>query len=72
MRLRYNRDEDILLIETSPEGKITHAEHTGPLIAHFSEDQKLILLEILDASEFLACLLKTSITGEEQELLSPA
>jgi hypothetical protein len=38
MKLSYDREEDILMIETAPEGAIDHAEHTGPLIAHFRMD----------------------------------
>ena len=68
MRVSYDREEDILMIETSGEGTIDHAEHTGPFIAHFSEDGQLLLLEILDASEFLSSLIKVTIRGQEQEL----
>ena len=68
MRLSYDREEDILMIETSPEGAIDHAEHTGSFIAHFSRDGQLLLLEILDASEFLSSLIKATLRSEEQEL----
>lgn len=72
MRLSYDREEDILMIEMSPEGTIDHAEHTGPFIAHFSQNGQLLLLEILEASEFLASLIKLSLRETEQELLLPA
>ena len=68
MRLKYSREEDIVMIETAPEGTIDHAEHTGPFIAHFSQDGRLVLLEILDASEFLSSLIKVALQGQEQEL----
>ncbi len=68
MKLNYDREEDILTIETTPEGTIDHAEHTGPFIAHFSQEGQLLLLEILDASEFLSALIKATIRGQEQEL----
>ncbi|HRR42798.1 MAG TPA: DUF2283 domain-containing protein [Syntrophales bacterium] len=68
MKLSYDREEDILMIETSPEGVIDHAEHTGPFIAHFSRDGRLLLLEILDASEFLSSLIRVTLRSEEQEL----
>ncbi len=43
MRLSYDRAEDILMIETVREGAIDHAEHTGPFIAHFSREGRLVL-----------------------------
>ncbi|MBC7260630.1 MAG: DUF2283 domain-containing protein [Chloroflexi bacterium] len=68
MKLNYDREEDILMIELVSEGTIDHAEHTGPFIAHFSQDGRLLLLEILDASEFLSSLIKVTLRGQEQEL----
>jgi len=53
MRIRYDRDEDILTFEVSTH-KIDHAEEIGSMIVHFSEQGKPVLLEILDASEFIA------------------
>lgn len=60
MKVSYDREEDILLIETVEKGNIDHAEHTGPFIAHFGQSGQLILLEVLDASEFIATLLTTT------------
>lgn len=53
MKIRYSKTEDILIIELSSE-KIDYAEESGPIIIHFSCDKKPVLLEILEASEFLA------------------
>ncbi|MCC7354882.1 MAG: DUF2283 domain-containing protein [Anaerolineae bacterium] len=69
MKMSYDRAEDILMIETVPEGTIDHAEHTGPFIAHFSEEGQLVLLEILDASEFLSSLIKVAVRGQDQPLI---
>jgi len=68
MKLNYDREEDILMIEMVPGGIIDHTEQTGPFIAHFSQDGQLVLLEILDASEFLSSLIKVTLRGQEQEL----
>jgi len=68
MRLNYDREEDILMIETTREGSIDHAEHAEPFIAHFSEDGQLLLLEILDAREFLSSLIKATLRSDKQEL----
>ncbi len=55
MKLRYDKDEDILTIDQgAPGDTIEYAEEVGSVIAHFTPDGRAILLEILDASEFLA------------------
>ena len=59
MKMSYDRDEDILMVETAP-GKIDHAEEMGPIIVHFTKDEKPVVLEILDASEFLSLATKSS------------
>jgi uncharacterized protein YuzE len=64
MKVRYDREADILAIEWLPEGVIDHAEHTGSLIAHFTADGQLVLLEILDARRFLAQVLQAALQGE--------
>jgi uncharacterized protein YuzE len=56
MKAKYDREEDILTIEIMPEGIIDHAEHVDGVIAHLTKDSRLVLLEILDASEFLSLL----------------
>jgi len=52
MKFKYNKEDDVMLIELS-KGKIDYAEQTGDLIVHFSPKRKAVLLEILDASQFL-------------------
>jgi hypothetical protein len=66
MRLRYNRKEDILTLELS-EAPIDHAEEVGPIITHFSPDDRLVLLEILEASDFLAKLTKATMKAEDEK-----
>ncbi|OGI16066.1 hypothetical protein A3K63_02225 [Candidatus Micrarchaeota archaeon RBG_16_49_10] len=55
MRVSYDRDVDIMLIEASEE-KIDFAEEFGSIIVPFTKDRKPVLLEILDASEFISNL----------------
>lgn len=59
MKIKYNKEDDVLIVETAP-GNIDHAEEMGPLIVHFTEDDKPVVLEILDASDFLAKAAKSS------------
>ena len=45
-----------------------HAEQVGPLIAHLTATGRLVLLEILDASEFLSQLIKTTLRAGQEEV----
>ena len=66
MRINYDRETDIITIEFSDE-KIDYAEESGPMIIHFSKDHKPVLIEILDASEFLTELIKVSIGAKSRK-----
>lgn len=65
MKVKYSREEDILLIEVSDE-PIEHAEEVGPIIVHFTKEEKPVLLEILDASEFLAEATKITMKPQSE------
>ncbi len=60
MKIKYDRDADVLTLEISDK-EIDHAEEAGPMIIHLTKDNKPVLIEILDASEFLTDLTKISI-----------
>ena len=49
---KNSKAEDILLLEIS-DGKIDYAEEDGPIIIHYSERRKPVLIEILEASKIL-------------------
>jgi len=51
-KIKYSKDVDALLIELSDK-KIDYAEEEGQMIAHFSKDGEPVLLEILDAKDFV-------------------
>jgi hypothetical protein len=68
MKLKYNREDDILIVETDSEGTLDHAEQTGSMIAHFSSENQLLFLEILDASEFISSLVKVAVRGQDSKL----
>jgi uncharacterized protein YuzE len=67
MKIRYSRNEDILIIELSDE-KIDYAEEMGPIIVHFTENGKPVMLEILDASEFIAKISKIAMRAKEEPI----
>jgi hypothetical protein len=46
-KVSYSKDVDALLIELSHE-PIAYAEDEGQAILHYSQDNKLVLVEILD------------------------
>ena len=52
MKLKYSREDDVLMIELNKQ-PIDYAEQSGDLIVHFSPKREAVLLEILDASQFL-------------------
>ena len=53
MRISYDKEVDVLMVEFSEE-KIEYAEEMDPMIVHFTSEGKPVLVEILDASEFMA------------------
>lgn len=67
-RIKYSKDVDALLIELS-DRKVDYAEEEGQMIIHFSKDGKPVLLEILDAKDFLLNSLSTLV--KEQEVAIP-
>jgi len=69
MKVQYNREDDVLLIHLS-EGKIDHAEEVDGLIVHFSPEDRPVLLEVLDASDFLARLAKITATATSGQTVS--
>ncbi|MCL6754291.1 DUF2283 domain-containing protein [Nostoc sp. CCCryo 231-06] len=52
-KISYSKDVDVLLIELSNE-PIAYAEDEGQVILHYSEDAKLVLVEILDFRRFMS------------------
>ncbi|MDH7579062.1 MAG: DUF2283 domain-containing protein [Bacillota bacterium] len=59
-RIKYSRDVDVLLVELSDK-PIDHAEEAGQVIVHFAADGEPVLLEILEARDFLLRSLSTIV-----------
>ncbi|MBI2304346.1 MAG: DUF2283 domain-containing protein [Chloroflexi bacterium] len=66
-KIRYSPDVDALLIELSDQA-VDYAEEAGQLIVHFSPSGELVLLEILDAKNFLLSSLSSLMKGAEVSL----
>jgi uncharacterized protein YuzE len=67
-RMRYSKDVDALLVEFSDK-RIDYAEEEGQIIVHFSREGEPVLLEILDARDFILSSLSSVI--KEQEVALP-
>lgn len=52
-KVSYSKDVDILLIELS-EKSIAYAENDDGMILHYSEDNSLVLIEIMDFQQSLS------------------
>jgi hypothetical protein len=52
-KISYSKDVDALLIEISNDA-IAYAEEDGQVILHYSPDDKLVLVEILDFRRFIS------------------
>ncbi|MBD2176257.1 DUF2283 domain-containing protein [Pseudanabaena sp. FACHB-1998] len=52
-KISYSKDVDALLIEISNDA-IAYAEEDGQVILHYSPDDKLVLVEILDFRRFMS------------------
>jgi len=52
IKYRYDKEDDVLMMFLG-KGKIDDAQQSGNIISHLSAKGELLLLEILDASEFL-------------------
>ncbi|NET56967.1 MAG: DUF2283 domain-containing protein [Symploca sp. SIO2E6] len=46
-KISYSKDVDALLVELS-DAPIAYAEEEGQVILHYSQDEKLVLVEILN------------------------
>lgn len=66
-KIRYSKDVDALIIELSDK-PIDYAQEEGQLIVHFTKDAEPVLIEVLDAKEFLMKSL-TSLLQEKEVIL---
>jgi uncharacterized protein YuzE len=57
--MRYDQEDDALMIWFSEGGIIDHAEQAGQTILHVSDENKPILLEVLNARELVIDLVRT-------------
>lgn len=63
-KIRYSKDVDALLIELSDK-QINYAEEEGQMIIHFAKDGEPVLLEILNAKDFILNSLSSVVKEKE-------
>ena len=68
MRIGYDREKDILLIEVSKK-PVDYAEEMGSFIVHFSKKGHPVLLEVLDASDFLSAATRVTAQAKTEHLV---
>ena len=64
MKLKYNRDVDILLVWLSDES-FDYAEEANGLITQFTKDGRPVLIEIQGAKEFILGSITSLVKDEE-------
>ena len=67
MKIKYNREVDILLIRIS-DAPVDHAEENGGVISHFASDGRPVLLEIQGGKQFLLNSLTSLVNDAEVSL----
>ena len=67
MRVHYDKDEDILMIELARK-KVDDSYETDQMIVHVTEDREPVLLEIFKASKFLKDLGKVVPQNLQREV----
>ncbi len=59
LEMRYDREDDVLMIWFAPEKQSDHAEQSGQSILHLTANGEPVLLEILNAQKFVPELIRT-------------
>lgn len=67
-QMRYDREDDVLMIWLTRDAQVDHAEQTGNTIVHMTEEGHPVLLEILQAQEFVMEILRTAMSPEPAEI----
>lgn len=60
-KIRYDHEDDVLMIWFADGKVVDHAEQTGQSILHLTEQGEPILLEVLNASSFIVDLVQAAV-----------
>jgi uncharacterized protein YuzE len=64
-KMRYDQQDDVLMIWFGEGKTIDHAERQGQTILHLTEFGEPVLLEVLDARRFILDVMDTALTPAE-------
>lgn len=65
-KIRYDQEDDVLMVWFADHKKVDHAEQAGNSILHLTQDDEPVLLEILNAQDFVVDLVKAVMTASPQ------
>ena len=71
LKMRYDSEDDVLMIWFAEDKTVDHAEHTGSSILHLSARDEPILLEILNARDIVPELVRTVMTAQPASAARP-
>lgn len=60
-KMRYDQEDDILIIWFDQKSQVDHAEHVGQTILHLTEQGTPVLMEILNAQDFVMDVVRSAI-----------
>jgi uncharacterized protein YuzE len=63
--MRYDREDDVLMIWFDQKGQVDHAEQVGQTILHLTEQGAPVLMEILNAQDFVMDIVRSAIAPIE-------
>jgi hypothetical protein len=66
LRMRYDQEDDVLMVWFADNKKVDHAERTGSSILHLTEQDEPVMLEILNARDFVVDLVRTAIAASTE------
>ncbi len=65
IQVRYDQEDDVLMIWFAKDILVDHAEQVGQSIMHTGSSGEPVLLEILNARAFVVDLVRTALTPTE-------
>ena len=66
-KMRYDHKDDVLMIWLAEGKTVDHADQLGSSILHVTESGEPVLLEILNAHEFVLEVVRAAITAASRE-----
>lgn len=70
LKMRYDQTDDVLMIWLAEGKQVDHADQVGQSILHLTENGEPVLLEILNAREFVVELVRTAVGASPPEAVA--